>query len=104
MSREVTVVNSDGDPILYCSCKGDGSLEASFEIYGNANQSDLEIIDVVYTSGFSKLKEVFGIPNDVHILDAVQAISDRGDGQKFKDFIRERTLPGEHFSWMTDRD
>ena len=104
MSREITVVDKSGDPILYCTCEPDGSLEASFEVFGNAGQSDLEIIDVIYPSGFPKIRESFGFSAEIHILDVIAQISERGEGEKLKDLIRSRTLPGERFSWMTDRD
>lgn len=104
MSREVIVVDKAQEPILYCSCEPDGSLEASFEVFGNAGQSDLEIIDVIYPSGFAKIRESFGFSAELHILDVIALISERGQGEKLKELIRSRTLPGERFSWMTDRD
>ena len=104
LSREVTVVGEQGEPILYCEIASDGSLEAGFEIYGGNGLSDLEIINTIYSSEFDKIKDHFKIPKEVEILDAIEMISARGQGSKFKDFVRSGRLKGEFFSWMTDRD
>ena len=101
--REEVVVGTDGEPILYCVMR-EGCLEASFEIYGNKDQSDLEIIDTIYPSEFPKILELFGLPSEMEILDAIRHISVNGQGERFKKLIRDNTIKAEHFSWMTDRD
>jgi hypothetical protein len=82
----------------------DGFLEASFEIYGNENQSDLEIIDSIYPSEFPKILELFGLSAGTEILDAIKQISASGQGERFKKLVRDKTIKAKHFSWMTDRD
>ena len=104
MEKEVAVLDSKGEPILYCVIAEDGFLEASFEIYGGENQSDLEIIDSVYPSEFNKILELFNLPTNTEILTGVKMISDSGQGERFKELIRNKTIKAEHFSWMTDRD
>ena len=101
--REVVVLGSTGEPILYCVMNG-GCLEASFEIYGNENQSDLEIINSIDPSEYPKILKLFGLPFGMEILDAVEQISATGQGERFKNLIRDKTIKSEHFSWMTDRD
>lgn len=102
--REETILGSKGEPILYCVITKEGSLEASFEYYGGKGGSDLEIIDTIPTSEFPKILRLFSLPDDLFILDAVKEISSSGQGERLKELIRNKTIWGEHFSWMTDRD
>ncbi len=100
--KEVAVKDINGNVILYCSIDDNGDLEAAFETYGEKENFDVEIITTVYKSEFSNIKTIYKINLDTEILDAIEKISDEGNGVDFRNKVRDQKWKCETFTWVSD--
>jgi hypothetical protein len=98
----VTIVGSEGSPILYASLNSEGHLFLEFEYYGDGeNQSDYEFNHTVAPEEFPKIALRFNLSPGLPILENVQAISEAGRGQDFQDLLTNKEIANKFWSWIS---
>jgi hypothetical protein len=100
--REVTIVDSEGSPILYASLNSEGYLFLEFEYFGGGeNQTDYEFNHTVAPEEFPKIALRFNVSPGLPILENIQAISDAGRVQDFQDLLTNKEITNKFWSWIS---
>jgi hypothetical protein len=99
--RKVSILGSDGQPILYASLEGE-DLRFQFEYYSrSADEGDYEFIHTVLPEDFSSISTKFGLNSEKNILDQIQEISDLGKGVELHDSLTEKEIKNEIWTWLS---
>jgi hypothetical protein len=99
--RKVSILGSDGQPILYASLEGE-NLRFQFEYYSrSADEGDYEFIHTVLPEDFSSISTKFGLSPEKNILDQIQEVSDLGKGEELHDALTEKEIKNEIWTWLS---
>ncbi len=99
---KITIVDSEGSPILYASLNLEDHLFLEFEYFGDGeNQTDYEFNHTVAPEEFPKIALRFNLSPGLPILENIQAISDAGRGQDFQDLLTNKEITNKFWSWIS---
>ena len=99
---DITIIGTEGSPILYASVTPDGKLCLQFEYFArDDNEGDYEFNHTVGPEEFPTIAQRFGLDPATPILENVLQISASGRGQEFQDLLTNREIPNEFWSWLS---
>ena len=98
---KVSILGTDGKPILYASLEGE-ELRFQFEYYSrSAEEGDYEFIHTVLPEDFSSITTKFALNPEKNILDQIQEISDLGQGVELHDALTAKEIKNELWTWLS---
>jgi hypothetical protein len=101
---QLEILGNDGKPVLFAT-RGEENVKLEFEYYGRApGESDLEVIYTVWPTQYDFIRERYGAPDSLEIIELLEFISDSGKGEEFRDDLRNGVVKSERFSWMSFGD
>ena len=96
---QITIIGSDGEPILYAYLDGE-NLKFQFEYFArNGNEGDYEFIHTVAPGDFPSIATKFGLDPVVNILESIQKITDLGHGKALKKALTDKEIENELWVW-----
>jgi len=99
---DITIIGTQGNPILYASMTSVGKLRLQFEYLArDDNEGDYEFNHTVEPEDFPKIIQRFGLDPATPILENLKLISATGRGQEFKDLLTNKEIPNEFWSWLS---
>ena len=98
-----TLLTVDKQPIWFVTFSAD-SIKLEFESLGLGNGPDIEAVESISSSEFSKIRERFGFENTYPIRWVFEDLSEAGRGQELKDYIRENVELKSEFVWFSFPD
>jgi hypothetical protein len=99
---DITIIGTDGNPILYASMTSEGKLRLHFEYLArDDNEGDYEFNHTVEPEDFPKIIQRFGLDPATPILENLKQISAIGRGQEFQDLLTNKEIPNEFWSWLS---
>ena len=97
----ISILDPDGNPILYASLTSEGKLFLQFEYFArDDNEGDYEFNHTVEPKEFPKIAQRFGLDPAKPILENLKQISAIGRGQEFQDLLTNKEIPNEFWSWL----
>lgn len=98
---EISIIGSEGKPILYASLTLEGNLIFEFEYYGrNANEGDYEFIHTVKPDQFSIIANIFDLNSNDSIFSIVKQITDLGRGQELERALTNNEIKNDLWTWL----
>lgn len=98
---QISILGSDGKPILYASMKGE-DLQFQFEYYSRGpEEGDYEFIHTVHPQDFASIGALFGLDLNREILSLVQEISDVGRGDELHEALTNKVIKSELWTWSS---
>jgi hypothetical protein len=98
----LSILDPDGNPILYASLISEGKLFLQFEYFArDDNEGDYEFNHTVEPEEFPKIAQRFGLDAATPILENLKQISVIGRGQEFQDLLTNKEIPNEFWSWIS---
>ena len=99
---DITIIGTQGNPILYASMTSEGKLRLHFEYLArDDNEGDYEFNHTVEPEDFPMIIQRFGLDRAIPILENLKLISATGRGQEFKDLLTNKEIPNEFWSWLS---
>jgi hypothetical protein len=99
---DITIIGTQGNPILYASMTSEGQLRLHFEYLArDDNEGDYEFNHTVEPEDFPMIIQRFGLDRAIPILENLKLISATGRGQEFKDLLTNKEIPNEFWSWLS---
>ena len=98
---EIPIIGPEGKPIIYAYLDG-VDLKFQFEYYGTGeNGMDYEFIHTVEPENQMLIAEKFGLDPMADVLDAVQQISEAGQGEELKQALTDKAIPNHLWTWLS---
>ena len=98
---QISIIGSDGKPILYASLTTEGKLFFTFELYArNENEGDYEFNHTVEPDEFPLIANRFGLNPKEPILKIVRQITDMGRGQELDEALTKNEIKNELWTWL----
>lgn len=98
---QISIIGTEGKPILYASLSSEGNLFFEFEYYGrNANEGDYEFIHTVKPDQFSIIAKRFEVNPSDSILSIIKQITDLGRGQELERALTNNEIKNELWTWL----
>ena len=98
----LSILDHEGNPILYASITSEGKLFLQFEYFArDDNEGDYEFNHTVEPEEFPKIAQRFGLDPATPILENLKQISAIGRGQEFQDLLTNKEIPNEFWSWIS---
>jgi hypothetical protein len=99
---DITIIGTQGNPILYATMTSEGKLRLQFEYFArDDNEGDYEFKHTVEPEEFPKITQRFGLDPATPILENLKQISATGRGQEFQDLLTHQKIPNEFWSWIS---
>jgi hypothetical protein len=99
---DITIIGTQGNPILYASMTSEGKLRLQFEYFArDENEGDYEFNHTVEPEEFPKIAQRLGLDPATPILENIKQISAIGRGQEFQDLLTSKEIPNEFWSWLS---
>ncbi len=99
---DITIIGTQGNPILYASMTSEGKLRMQFEYFArDENEGDYEFNHTVEPEEFPKIAQRFGLDPATPILENLKQISASGRGREFQDLLTNKGIPNEFWSWLS---
>lgn len=98
---QISILNSEGQPILYASLTREGQLFFEFEIYArNENEGDYEFNHTVEPEEFALIASLFDLDPGDPILTVIQKITDVGRGEELERALAEKKIKNALWTWL----
>ena len=98
-----TLLNADKQPIWFATFSAD-SIKLEFESLGLGDGPDIEAVESISITEFSKISKRFGFESTYPIRWVFEDLSEEGRGQELKDYIRENVELKSEFVWFSFPD
>jgi hypothetical protein len=99
---QISILGTNGQPVLYADLTADGKLLFTFEIYRNEQfDFDYEFNHTVDQEDFPFFATRFGLRQDEHILSIIQQITDSGRGQELEQALTSKEVKNELWTWVS---
>ena len=98
---QISIIGSDGEPVLYASMTSVGKLFFEFEYYGRTeDEGDYEFNHTVDPQEFESIARKFGLNPKDPILTIIQQITDVGRGQELERALTKNEIKNELWTWL----
>ncbi len=99
---QISILDQEGQTILYASMTHEGKLFFEFELYGrNANEGDYEFNHTVEPEEFNFIASMFGLNPKDPILANIQKITDTGHGEELEQALTKNKIKNTLWTWLS---
>ena len=99
---QISILDQEGQTILYASMTHEGKLFFEFELYGrNANEGDYEFNHTVEPEEFTFIAAQFGLNPKDPILANIQKITDTGHGEELEQALTKNQIKNTLWTWLS---
>ncbi len=99
---QISILDQEGQTILYASMTHEGKLFFEFELYGrNANEGDYEFNHTVEPEEFNFIASMFGLNPKDPILANIQKITETGHGEELEQALTKNQIKNTLWTWLS---
>ena len=97
----ISILDREGQPILYASLTYEGKLFFTFELYArNDSEGDYEFNHTVEPEEFGFIVAMFNLNPRDPILTNIQKITDTGRGEELERALTKNTIKNTLWTWL----